>query len=170
MISFEESAINTITEEHRRALEAIGPTNNWGCGPMGDNYIGLRGAFFKALGTKNRTPGQYQPAAENNSNGDTNEYFHPITRIRHDSLNYEPASLRGLSLQKPTAGAGWRWARNDQQFVPEYIMRPEKTMSLRYEESGTTKYRLTGSLSRIMCPKNVLLELDKDNSVQTGSA
>jgi len=53
------------------------------------------------------------------------------------------------------------------QAVPEYVMRPEKKMSVAYEEEdGSVKYKVEKSLSRLLCPRNILLELDRDNGIK----
>ncbi|PON19953.1 hypothetical protein TGAM01_v211181, partial [Trichoderma gamsii] len=38
MLSFEDAAIKTLIEDHRRALNAINIANGWGCGPIVDNF------------------------------------------------------------------------------------------------------------------------------------
>lgn len=44
-------------------------------------------------------------------------------------------------------------------------MRPEKMMSGAYKEGGKVKFRVDESSSRLLCPSNVLVELDKDNGI-----
>jgi hypothetical protein len=166
MLTFEEAAINILTEKHRRALNAIRITNGWGCGPIVDNFSGLQGAFFRLLGKKDRTPGDYPRDPGDGISGATNEYFHPIARIRKSKRpDYNPASLLGYSREEPNDSAGWRWAKAGVQDVPEYVMRPEKTMSLAYKEGGKVKFRVEKSLSRLLCPSSILVELDRDNGI-----
>jgi hypothetical protein len=50
--------------------------------------------------------------------------------------------------------------------VPDYVMPPEKTMSVAYEEAdGRVRYGVEKSLARLLCPKNILLELDEAKRV-----
>jgi hypothetical protein len=50
--------------------------------------------------------------------------------------------------------------------VPEYVMRPEKKMSVAYEAAdGSVSYGVETSLARLLCPKNILLELDEANRI-----
>jgi len=158
-----------ITEEHRRALNAITVTNGWGSGPIVDNFSGLQGAFFRLLGRQDRTPGIYPRDPGDGIGGATNETFHPIVRIRKVRLSkWSPASLQGYNIEEPDSHAGWKWVKKGVQAVPEYVMRPEKTMSLSYEEGGTIKFRIEKSLSRLLCPRNILMDLDRDNGVIGG--
>jgi hypothetical protein len=34
-----------------------------------------------------------------------------------------------------------------------------------YEENGVVKYGIETSLSRLLCPRSILLELDRDNGI-----
>lgn len=166
MLTFEDTAIKVLIEQHQHALNAIAITNGWGCGPVVDNFSGLQGAFFWLLGKKARTPGNYPRDSGDGTTGATNESFHPIMRIRKSKLsNYNPASLQGYALEEPDGGAGWKWVKTGVQALPEYVMRPEKTISLAYEEGGSVKFRVGTSLSRLLCPKNILLDLDRDNGI-----
>ncbi|KAH7010904.1 uncharacterized protein B0I36DRAFT_324482 [Microdochium trichocladiopsis] len=165
MLTFEDAAIKTLIEEHRRALNSINITNGWGCGPIVDNFSGLQGVFFWLLGKNDRTPGTYPRDPGDGTGGATNEYFHPITRIRKDNLNYNPASLQGYALERPDGSAGWKWVKSGVQAMPEYVMSPEKKMSVSYEERGRVKYRVEESLSRLLCPRSILLDLDRDNGI-----
>src|SRR4051812_2846728 len=166
MLTFEEAPIKILIEQHRRALNANHITNGWGCGSIVDNFSGLQGAFFRFLGKKDRTPGNYPRDPGDGTSGATNEYFHPITRIRKSKLSkYNPASLQGYVVEKSDGSTGWKWMKKGVQAVPEYVMRPEKTMSVAYEEDGSMRYRVDGSLSRLLCPRNMLLELDRDNGI-----
>ncbi|KAK2923214.1 protein of unknown function DUF2235 [Fusarium oxysporum f. sp. vasinfectum] len=165
MLTFEDAAIKTLIEEHRRALNSIKITSGWGCGPIFDNFSGLQGLFFWLLGKKDRAPGTYPRDPGDGTSGATNEYFHPITRIRKDNLNYNPVSLQGYAIERPDGSEGWKWVKRGVQPIPEYVMRPEKKMSVAYEEGGRVKYRVKESLSRLLCPENILLDLDRDNGI-----
>lgn len=168
MLTFEEMAINKLIKEHHDALVENNARNNvingWGCGPIVSNFAGLQGAFFRVLGKRDRTPGGYPRDAGDGICGATNEYFHPITRIRKSKLsNYNPASLNGYALQEPDGNAGWQWVKNGVAAVPEYVMHPNKKMSLAVY--GKSEYKEADSLSRLLCPPSVLADLDRDNSV-----
>ncbi|KAH7150609.1 hypothetical protein DER46DRAFT_664565 [Fusarium sp. MPI-SDFR-AT-0072] len=165
MLTFEDAAIKTLMEEHRRALNSIKITSGWGCGPMFDNFSGLQGLFFWLLGKKDCAPGTYPRDPGDGTSGATNEYFHPITRIRKDNLNYNPVSLQGYAIERPDGSEGWKWVKRGVQPIPEYVMRPEKKMSVAYEEGGRVKYRANESLSRLLCPESILLDLDRDNGI-----
>lgn len=175
MLTFEKAAINEIIEQHQEALAENGVADGWGCGPIVSNFSGLQGKFFRILGKQDRTPGNYPPVPrdivenkrieDEKSDGDriygvTNEYFHPITRIRRRILpNYNPASLDGFEIFHDQNN--WRWVKGD-IVVPEYVLRPERTMSVMHEG----EYRTEPSLSRLLCPANLLADLDEDNNVQ----
>ncbi|KAH8200896.1 hypothetical protein TruAng_004905 [Truncatella angustata] len=165
MLTFEDAMIQTLVEEHRHAINAIRITNGWGCGPFVDNFSGIEGAFFRVLGKKDRTPGTYPRDPGDGTDGATNEYFHPIVRIRTDNIDYKPASLHGFASERPDSNVGWKWVKRGVQAIPEYVMRPEKTMSVAYEEHGNVKYRVDESLSRLLCPRSILLDLDRDNGI-----
>ncbi|PNP61674.1 hypothetical protein FNYG_13591 [Fusarium nygamai] len=165
MLTFEDAAIKTLIEEHRRALNSIKVTNGWGCGPFFDNFSGLKGLFWWLLGKKDRAPGTYPRDPGDGTSGATNEYFHPITRIRKDNLNYNPVSLQGYVIERPDGSEGWKWVKRGVQSIPEYVMRPEKKMSVAYQEDGSVKYRVKESLSRLLCPESILLDLDRDNGI-----
>lgn len=161
MLTFEESSIQVIIDHHQHALNSIHITNGWGCGPIVDNFSGLQGAFFKLLGMQYRTPGDYPRDPGDGVNGATNEFFHPIVRVRKRKLSdYDPPSMKGFSLQEPDGKEGWKWVRSGVQPVPEYTLYPQKTMSLSYEEGGKLCYKTGKSLSRLLCAKDILLELD----------
>lgn len=166
MLTFEEAAIEVLLEQHQQALvenyTKNNVTNSWGCGPIISNFSGLQGAFFRILGKQDRTPGNYPPTSGDGNDRDTNEYFHPIVRIRKSKLpDYNPMSLYGYSAEQSDSEAGWMWHKKDLQAVPEYVMHPEKKMSVVDEEG----YKTTSSLSRLMCPKILLADLDRDNGV-----
>lgn len=165
MLTFEDAAIKILIKEHHRALNSINVTSGWGCGPIVDNFSGLQGLFFWLLGKKDRAPGSYPRDPGDGTSGATNEYFHPITRIRKEILGYNPMPLRGYSIERPHGSAGWKWVKSGVQSIPEYVMHPEKKMSVAYEENGRVKYRVESSLSRLLCPENILLDLDRDNGI-----
>ncbi|KAK4034840.1 hypothetical protein C8A01DRAFT_38715 [Parachaetomium inaequale] len=155
MLTFEDAAINALIDEHKRALQAIESEtqNGWGCGPLVNNFSGL-GLFWRLLGTKARTPGAYARDPGDGTDGPTEEYFHPITRIRKVRLNYEPAPLQGYALQEAD-NTGPRWTKEGAPSIAEYVMDPGKTMSVAYEENGSVKYRVEESLSRRLCPSSI---------------
>ncbi|KAL5623808.1 hypothetical protein FOBRF1_003058 [Fusarium oxysporum] len=165
MLTFEDAAIKILIKEHHRALNSINITSGWGCGPIVDNFSGLQGLFFWLLGKKDRAPGSYPRDPGDGTSGATNEYFHPITRIRKEILGYNPIPLQGYSIERPHDSAGWKWVKSGVQSIPEYVMHPEKKMSVAYEENGRVKYRVESSLSRLLCPENILLDLDRDNGI-----
>ncbi|KAH7204779.1 hypothetical protein DER44DRAFT_869307 [Fusarium oxysporum] len=165
MLTFEDAAIKILIKEHHRALNSINITSGWGCGPIVDNFSGLQGLFFWLLGKKDRAPGSYPRDPGDGTSGATNEYFHPITRIRKEILGYNPIPLQGYSIERPHGSAGWKWVKSGVQSIPEYVMHPEKKMSVAYEENGRVKNRVESSLSRLLCPENILLDLDRDNGI-----
>ena len=166
MLTFDDSAIKILIEQHQRALNVNHPINGWGCGPIVDNFSGLQGAFFRLLGKQDRTPGDYPRDPGDGTTGATNEYFHPMTRIRKGKLsNYNPASLQGYALEEPDGNTGWKWVKKGVQAIPEYVMRPEKMMSVAYKGDGKVRYRVEKSLSRLLCPRSILLDLDRDNGI-----
>lgn len=168
MLTFEDTAIKLLIEQHRRALDGNPIPNGWGCGPIVDNFAGFQGTFFRLLGRQDRTPGDYPRDPGDGAAGATNEYFHPTVRIRKTHVaNWNPPPLKGYILEEPDgSGSGWRWARNGVQAVPEYVMRPEKTMSVSYEDAnGTVRYGVQNSLARLLCPPNILLSLDEANLI-----
>jgi hypothetical protein len=167
MLTFEEAALDQLIKQHQVALEENNAKNNitngWGCGPIVSNFSGLQGAFFRIIGKQDRTPGNYQRILDDGISGATNEYFHPITRIRKNKVsNYNPESLSGYSFEKSDGEAGWRWIRRGIQAVPEYVMRPEKKMNVMHE----AEYKTKPSLSRLLCPTILLADLDRDNDVR----
>jgi hypothetical protein len=170
MLTFDGVMIKSLIEEHRRALNRnnslANVTNGWGCGPIVDNFAGLVGAFFRLLGRRDRTPGGYPRDPGDGSTGATNESFHPTVRIRRRKLtSYNPVSLRGYSEQEPDGTAGWEWVKGQLRPLPEYVLRPEKRMSVAYEEGGSVRYETQESMSRLLCPEAVLAELDRGNRV-----
>lgn len=162
LLTFEEVAIAAVVESHKKALEENSIANGWGCGPIVSNFTGLLGAFFRVLGKRDRTPGQYQLDPGNGISGPTNEYFHPTVRLRKTQVqSWAPASLNGWSPKEPTGNKGWSWVKQGTQAIPEYQL-PDTEMSIAYENAeGGTEFKLAGSLSRLICPKEVLLELDR---------
>jgi len=167
MLTFEDTAISMLIEEHRRSLNATKIPNGWGCGPIADNFSGLQGAFFWLLGRKDRTPGAYPRDPGDGAEGATNEYFHPLTRIRKDNVEFNPPSMHGYQAEKLDGATGWKWVKKGVKAVPEYVMRPEKKMSVAYQQDGVVKYRIQESLSRTLCPTSILSDLDNDNKIGT---
>lgn len=163
MLTFESAAIKIVIEEHAGALKNIEPTDGWGCGSIINNFAGASGAFFWLLGRKDRTPGVNSLPPSNGTEGATNEYFHPIARIRQEKLKYKP---KPLDKYAPKSGGGWVWASEEGQTVPEYVMRPEKKMTVAYEEGGRMRFGVGDSLSRLLCPKSILADLDRVNGIR----
>lgn len=167
MLTFEDIAIEKLIRQHHDALIENEARNNvpdaWGCGPIVSNFAGLQGAFFGILGRQDRTPGSYARDAGDGI-GSTEEYFHPITRMRKTKLpKYNPASLDGFALQEPNSRAGWRWVKEGVPTMLEYVLRPEDSMNVTVY--GSNQYRNVESLSRRLCPPNVLAGLDRDNNI-----
>ncbi|KAH6626763.1 hypothetical protein B0J18DRAFT_365139 [Chaetomium sp. MPI-SDFR-AT-0129] len=170
MLTFDDVMIKSLVEKHRRALNRNNSTTNlsngWGCGPIVDNFAGLQGAFFRLLGRQDRTPGGYPRDPGDGATGATNESFHPIVRVRKRKLsNYNPVSLRGYSAQEPSGSDGWKWVKGQLRALPEYVLRPERRMSVAYEEEGSVKYKTQESLSRLLCPPDILADLDRENKI-----
>jgi hypothetical protein len=166
MLAFEDAAIKILIADYQQAFKATGATDGWGCGPIVSNFAGLQGSFFRVLGKQLRTPGAYPRGPGEAIGGTTDESFHPLTRIRSSKLsNYKPESLQGYELERSKAKAGWQWVKKGAQPIPEYVMRPDRSMSLAYEEGGTVKYKIQESLSRLLCPSSLLEELDRDNGI-----
>lgn len=168
MLTFDAAAIKIMIEKHQDTVNRIEAnqniTNGWGCGPIVSDFAGLQGAFFRLLGRTDRKPGGYPRDPSDDSVGATNEYFHPMVRIRKCTLqDYNPMALQGYTLQESN-GQGWEWAKAGVRTVPEYILRP-KPMSLAYEDGGSIRFRSQNSLSRLMCPADILSELDRINGI-----
>ncbi|CRK40490.1 hypothetical protein BN1723_015744 [Verticillium longisporum] len=151
MLTFDEDAISGVIGQHRRALNANGIPRGWGCGKIVSNFAGLQGAFFRLLGQQDRTPGAYPRDSGDGAGGATNECFHPIP-------------IKGWTLVEPEGEVGWKWEKQGVQAIPEYIMRP-RGMSLAYDDHGTVRYKAGQSLSRLLCPKEILSDLDRENGL-----
>ncbi|ETS88004.1 hypothetical protein PFICI_01832 [Pestalotiopsis fici W106-1] len=168
MLTFDKDAITDLVHEHSKALDGIKPTNGWGCGPIIDNFTGLQGAFFRLLGRQDRTPGEYPRDPGDGTDGATNEFFHPTVRMRRYKVTkWNPPPLQGYELQEPDANTGWKWSKDGKRPVPEYEMKTNKTMSLAVQDPyDRKKIRfVTGeSLSRKLCPTDILSDLDRDNA------
>jgi hypothetical protein len=80
---------------------------------LGIKIADLQGAFFWLLARRDRTPGDYYHHPGDGVTDATNEYIHPISRIRKGKvLNWNPLSLKGYALGEPDgSGAGWRWGK-----------------------------------------------------------
>ncbi|SPO05472.1 uncharacterized protein DNG_08159 [Cephalotrichum gorgonifer] len=170
LLTFDQPSIASLVEDHRRALVRVNAkgnlTNGWGCGPIVDNFAGLQGAFFALLGKKYRTPGEYPRGPDESSMGATNESVHPIVRVRKDRLRYDPVALRGWSAQEPSrVGTGWQWTKEGRGPMPEYVLSPDKAMTVAYEDGGVVKYKVQESMARTLCPADILSDLDRDNGV-----
>lgn len=73
--------------------------------------------------------------------------------------------MHGWTLSEPDEKRGWIWVKQGVQPLSEYVMREDKRMSLMYNEAGAIKFKVGESLSRLLCPRNILLELDRDNGI-----
>lgn len=140
--------------------------NGWGCGPIVSDFAGIQGAFFRLLGKQDRTPGDYPRDPGDGADGATNEYFHPLVRIREERVrSWDPVPMRGWNSQPPSEDRGWVWVKEGVQSLPEYVMRPEKVMSLAYDDAGVTKFKNGQSLSRMLCPMDILMQIDRENGL-----
>ncbi|KAK0761650.1 hypothetical protein N5P37_005702 [Trichoderma harzianum] len=164
MLTFQQFAINTVVEEHRLAMDRL--TISWGCGPIVSDFSGIQGAFFRLLGKQDRTPGGYPRDPGDGTDGATNEYFHPMVRIREEKVrSWDPVPIRGWKPQPPNEDRGWQWVKEGVHSLPEYVMCPEKVMSLAYDDAGVTKFKSGRSLSRILCPTDILMQIDRENGL-----
>ncbi|KAJ6111276.1 hypothetical protein N7486_003511 [Penicillium sp. IBT 16267x] len=171
MLTFEGVIIEELIQRHRAArVERLAPDQEdyeWGCGHIESNFAGLQGAFFRGLGKQDRTPGSYpQVPGDGTSAHTTNESFHPIARIRKTKLSpsYSPAALSGYVNERAgddACQAGWQWVKKGIPAVPEYILHPEKEMAV----SHNFEYVKQHSLSRSLCPRDLLADLDQQNGV-----
>ncbi|KAH7116646.1 hypothetical protein B0J13DRAFT_590304 [Dactylonectria estremocensis] len=113
-----------------------------------------------------RTPGHYSRDPGDGTSGATNEFFHPIVRICERKVkSWSPPLMQGWALAEPDEKRGWKWVRQGVQPLLEYVMRVDKRMSLAYNEAGAIKFKVGESLSRLLCLRNILLELDRDNGI-----
>ncbi|CZT18461.1 uncharacterized protein RCC_04306 [Ramularia collo-cygni] len=166
MLTFEESSIDAIVEHHKTAIEAIKVKDGWGCGKIVDNFAGIQGLFFRLLGRQIRTPGAYTQDPGDGSRGATNEKFHPIVRVRKAKVAWNPPALAGYNLDEPDGkGSPWVWRKDGVQPLPEYVMWPDKRMSVSYCRDGQIEYKTVKSLSRRLCPSSILQELDETNAI-----
>lgn len=168
LLTFEEMSLKAMIATHKKALEISEVADGWGCGPIVSNFAGLQGAFFWLLGKQVRTPGRYQVDPGDGFDGPTHETFHPTVRLRRDKVkSWAPASLNGWSLKKRPASdnKGWSWV-NHSQVMHEHQMSMEK-ISVACDDihGGGCHFKLMDSLSRTMCPKDILADLDYDNGV-----
>lgn len=171
MLTFEGVIIEELIQQHEAArAERTAPDqedDDWGCAHIESNFAGLQGAFFRALGKQDRTPGNYpQVPGDGTSANTNNESFHPIARIRKTNLSpsYSPAALSGFVTERfgDDAGqAGWQWVKKGIPALPEYILRPEREMTV----SHNFEYVKQHSLSRALCPRSLLADLDRQNGI-----
>lgn len=171
MLTFDEGAIEQRIASHEAAIDNIPVPDGWGCGRIHDNFSFPDGTFFRFLGKQVRTPGDYARDHIDHSMGATHEYFHPIVRIRSEKLHsWNPPSLKGFTWVNPCERRPmYTWRKdNIPQDIEEYVMSEEKTMRIARQtrnKSGTVKveYATVESLSRRLCPKEILDELDAAN-------
>jgi hypothetical protein len=173
MLAFEGVIIEEIIQKHLAARaernSLAQQKDNWGCGYIRSNFAGLLGAFFRGLGKQDRTPGNYpQVPGDDKSARTTEESFHPIARIRKTKLagGYSPAALGGYVIEGPGNGSGgqtgWQWVKKDVSLaVPEYVLLPDKKMTVTHNLDFVSR----PSLSRTLCPKSRLADLDRHNGI-----
>jgi hypothetical protein len=173
MLTFESVIIEELIQKHRaERAERNTPgqqNDDWGCGPITSSFAGLQGAFFRALGKQDRTPGNYpQVPGDDQSARTTKEFFHPIARIRKINLaaSYSPTALAGFVIGGPGDGSGgqtgWQWVKRDDLLaVPEYVLRPDKKMTVAHHSNYVSR----PSLSRALCPESLLADLDRHNGI-----
>lgn len=173
MLTFESVIIEELIQKHRAAQaerNALGQQiDDWGCGYIRSNFAGLQGAFFRGLGKQDRTPGNYPQFPEDDKSArTTKETFHPIARIRKTNLapSYSPAALAGYVIEGPGDGSGgqpgWQWVKKDVFLaLPEYVLHPDKKMTVTHNSDYVSR----PSLSRALCPKSLLADLDRHNGI-----
>lgn len=133
MLTFKASAITLIIEAHRRAMNTSPLANSWGCGPIVDNFTGIQGAFFRILGQKTRTPGNFPRPCGDGTSGSTIETFHPMLRVRRFKIpSYQPPSLKGFEPEGPDDTSGWKWVKQGIEPIPEYVLEESNLMSVAY--------------------------------------
>jgi hypothetical protein len=158
MLTFEYTAIQDLVEQHSKALSAANRV--WGCGTIADNFAGVIGKFWMLLGKQDRTPGNYSQDPGDGTSGATNETFHPMTRVRkRNDSGYNPASLHGFTYEKQDSDIAWHWVKDGIQPVPEYVIVPEKTMTVAHQKDGIVDYERQGCMSKLLCPEDILWEL-----------
>jgi hypothetical protein len=169
MLTFEQTAISTLIEQHHHALNSNQITNGWGSGPIVDNFSGIIGAFFRLFGQQTRTPGSYARDPGDGEHGATRETFHPMVRVRKSKRpEWKPPAMKGYECVEPDGeGKPWQWLKKGVRPLSEYVMLPSKTMRVSYEDSvGITRYTTIGSMSRALCPAAILIELDEANNIE----
>ena len=89
-----------------------------------------------------------------------------MVRIRKMKLpTWDPPSTKGFIPGEPDYDPPWTWEKNGVHPLPEYVM-TRRVLKLRYKTAdGHIKYKDGESLARSMCPKSILLELDRENSI-----
>lgn len=149
MLTFENDAIEHLVKDHDSALSVLKTTDGWGCGPLVDNFSGVRGFFSRwILGKRDRVSGD-------NTGDPIHQCIHPIARVRRDRIDYKPVSLQGYV---PENGISWRWTNRGAPTapsIPEYKMEEHKKMKVAYEKNGSVEYRDVESLSRRLCPSSI---------------
>lgn len=167
LLTFEHSAIQRTIERHADAIGSIQLENGWGCGPITDNFSGIQGAFFALLGRQYRTPGSYTVDPVADFEGQTNESFHPTVRIRLEKVrDWKPRSLSLFSQVEGDGTSGWKWTRKKGHSIPEYRLHPEKRVIVvdGPDVNGRLRFTKLQSLSRTLCPRDILEELDAADS------
>lgn len=98
--------------------------------------------------------------------GATNETVHPIVRVRKDRIRYDPVAMHGWGAQEPTGDRpGWKWVKEGRQAMPEYVMSPQKSMTVACDSGCGVEFKVQESMARMLCPPDILSELDRDNGL-----
>ncbi|KAG9254517.1 uncharacterized protein F5Z01DRAFT_750400 [Emericellopsis atlantica] len=162
MLTFNGDAIDKLVKQHQHAFTINAIPNGWGCGPIISDFAGVQGAFFRLLGQQDRTPGNYPRDPGDGQGGATNESFHPIVRLRKRKVPaWTPKSIQDWSLKEPHGGQGWSWSRIGLPPMREWSLRKEK-MHLAVKVDGLTRFEVGESLSRRLCPPDILMALDRE--------
>lgn len=161
MLTFEDAAIRAIVDEHTKALKQNHIPDGWGCGKIVDNFSGWIGRFFWLLGTSVRTPGEYTRDAGTGKPGATNEYMHPMVRIRRERLKgWTPPSLNRWDYKPKGSGQVVQWSKSGAEDIPEYKMKAKNITIALATADGQPRFDTRESLSRSLCPSRILSELD----------
>ena len=104
--------------------------------------------------------------------GATNEFMHPIVRFRRDQVSsWKPPSLAGFHIEGPGNSDSKKvlWTKLGQKPMPEYVMSPEKMLSVSYvDDAGNWTFAERSSLARQLCPQSVLRRLDGEAGLING--
>ncbi|KAL4755849.1 T6SS phospholipase effector Tle1-like catalytic domain-containing protein [Aspergillus foveolatus] len=159
MLTFENDAIQHFIDEYKSIPGTT--SDSWGCWPIAAN-----GGPLLALGKRDRTPGEYKDNAgdtkgEAKKSFETFETFHPMVRKRKGQVNgWCPGSLNGFNKQQNHENR-WCWKKdNGIAILEDDVMFKERKMVVAYAQGSDVKYDARGSLSRELCPKKIVKELE----------